>query len=1253
MSIGAWVQTKRKGDARKGQRWRGNVDRLAAMAVVGWGIGERDEPVVIALTAAGLPVGIVLRRVDRPDVNAAHPGTPARPFGFIAEIESSIWRAPIDLGVREGGAVGDDRSGRGAVDVLVSLDGRAFPRVLSVSHAALDEWWAHWLASPPSADRERQLSRLLSHVAAAGGAGVLAAPAAQAVAAEARRRGLGGALQDGDRDGLIARALRQRALIERVDGLEIEGWAHDPEGGPQAFHLRCEGREVPCDVVRLRREDVRAALGATDAMLGFRVVPTPALWEHANAEGDCMLTFDVHGHTACAQPFVIGAQSLRAAWDELAVAASTASAGPSAGHAPRLRLLLQLEAHGPVLAARGVFPEFDASTLARLVEALDPQGLRHDPSVRDDPVDSPRSAAGASAGVDSSRRIAVESAANLTLVGWAHDPAVGGEIFRLRCNGQDVECHVLRTHREDVRRAIGATDPFLGFEIQLPAAAWRHADAQGACALTLTVNDVPVPEADCRLDKATLEALAERLSDPRGRSALRRAEPPAWRARFAEILLVEHLRATGWRDWANPRVRELIDSAQVIDAAWGGRGDIDPRHEWLLRDDVSRKRRVWRLQRRFNALVDRAHERGEPLSAALQTILADADAVGIVRVQLLLGLVAPLCGDPAFDLLLAQLPLEAVAFHASAGDNWHRSLYVACLARSGCFDDAAVVIDRIAQAPSQGWLNTECIALAIRLALAAPGDESREAVVDAFVRLVASLEGGYWSRLHDHGLVDASVEVVFACLAAAADAPLPSAAAGRLRALLDCLGLVPRFWQCLQDGGAADFDAPDLRRARIDFECLRDVLGDIGSSTSDSARVPARLRECIERLRRQREEGAADAAQVLRELILFDLGRTRAGGESDDLAHVFVLESLGPTDPLRLEQHPIQALGAVARETCIWPTTDSPVPVPVDGESRAAFVENRLVLCAPPARVAALREAEFLVICVVRNERTMLPHFLAHYRRLGAKHFVFVDNASDDGTREMLLDQDDVVLYGADTDYRDAHFGVAWQQAVLAAHALGKWAVVVDADELLLYPECESLPLAALLRRFEERGYDAAQTLMLDLYPRGALRDTDFGAASPADANWFDRQPLLRWHLGAGRYSNAPTWLSALRHRLIPHSPPNAFTAQKIALFRYLPWVRLSEGLHYAAGVTPAPEALFLGHYKYHAGFRDKVLREIERKQHYDGASEYAHYLAMVAEPDATLFAPELSVHLDDSRSLPRISGAGAADEHALPGGEH
>src|SRR6185436_9448838 len=117
-------------------------------------------------------------------------------------------------------------------------------------------------------------------------------------------------------------------------------------------------------------------------------------------------------------------------------------------------------------------------------------------------------------------------------------------------------------------------------------------------------------------------------------------------------------------------------------------------------------------------------------------------------------------------------------------------------------------------------------------------------------------------------------------------------------------------------------------------------------------------------------------------------------------------------------------------------------------------------LLGEPEHAAALLDAPIVVVSVVRNEREMLPHFLGHYRALGARAFVFVDNCSDDGSREYLHGQDDVVLYSADTEYRHSHYGVAWQQAVLGNLCLGKWAVLADADELLVYPRCESRPLA-------------------------------------------------------------------------------------------------------------------------------------------------------------------------------------------------
>ncbi|MCA0177125.1 MAG: glycosyltransferase family 2 protein [Proteobacteria bacterium] len=323
----------------------------------------------------------------------------------------------------------------------------------------------------------------------------------------------------------------------------------------------------------------------------------------------------------------------------------------------------------------------------------------------------------------------------------------------------------------------------------------------------------------------------------------------------------------------------------------------------------------------------------------------------------------------------------------------------------------------------------------------------------------------------------------------------------------------------------------------------------------------------------------------------------------------------------------------------LWPCDAPPV-------LNAFAPANALELLSPAARAHTWANSAPMVVAVMRNERLMLPHFLAHYRAQGVRHFVLVDNLSDDGTRELALAQEDVLLYSAATPYRDAHYGVAWQQAVLAAHGHGRWSVLVDLDELLIYPDCETRPLAAWLATADAEGADAVRTVMIDMYPEGDLADADLARQAPFEAApWHDRQPLLDWHLGSGRFSNGRTQLSALRHRLAPGAAPNFFTAQKIALLRHQPWMRLSDGLHDVAGVTPARGGACLAHFKYHADFARKVHEEVRRRQHFNDAEEYRRYQAMLAEAQPRLFDAAHAVRYHGSAGWAAWMTAGDNDD--------
>lgn len=301
----------------------------------------------------------------------------------------------------------------------------------------------------------------------------------------------------------------------------------------------------------------------------------------------------------------------------------------------------------------------------------------------------------------------------------------------------------------------------------------------------------------------------------------------------------------------------------------------------------------------------------------------------------------------------------------------------------------------------------------------------------------------------------------------------------------------------------------------------------------------------------------------------------------------------------------------------IWPSYQ---------DVKLGYQSNALELISSEESVARARSAEVAVVACMRNEMFMLPHFLAHYRKLGVSAFLIADNCSDDGTLEYLVQQPDVALFSVDTDYKSSRYGVAWQQAMMSAFRLGKWSLIADADELLVWQEEQRQTLPELLQTPSFLTADAVRIFMLDMYPQGALEQADFSNGDPfTEAGFADAVPFLTNTLSRGPYSDQPCWTSALRHRLIPGSRQNLFVAQKLALLRYQPWMNLSAGLHFVGDAQIAPRELLFAHFKYNADFRRKAEAEVARGQHFNDAEEYRKYLALVCEGRSVVYDPQLS----------------------------
>jgi glycosyltransferase involved in cell wall biosynthesis len=130
----------------------------------------------------------------------------------------------------------------------------------------------------------------------------------------------------------------------------------------------------------------------------------------------------------------------------------------------------------------------------------------------------------------------------------------------------------------------------------------------------------------------------------------------------------------------------------------------------------------------------------------------------------------------------------------------------------------------------------------------------------------------------------------------------------------------------------------------------------------------------------------------------------------------------------------------------------------------------------------ALAPQSHVVLCKIKNEALRAPYYVSYYRKLGFDAFIFIDNGSTDGTHEFLLAQPDCHVFETSESFGASHGGLPWINHALDEYCDGRWVVVADADEILVWPGSEHETIQTLTRRFDALGWEALFTILLDMY---------------------------------------------------------------------------------------------------------------------------------------------------------------------------
>src|SRR5919107_1851900 len=285
----------------------------------------------------------------------------------------------------------------------------------------------------------------------------------------------------------------------------------------------------------------------------------------------------------------------------------------------------------------------------------------------------------------------------------------------------------------------------------------------------------------------------------------------------------------------------------------------------------------------------------------------------------------------------------------------------------------------------------------------------------------------------------------------------------------------------------------------------------------------------------------------------------------------------------------------------------------------------------------AYREAELVVVCLVRDGRPYVKSFVEHYRSLGAKHLFFLDNNSTDGTVEALQNHNNVTVLQTMLPYKE--YDVLFKQYLTGRFGKKeRWCLCVDIDELFDYPYSDVVGLDSFLGYLNSNYYTAVAAQMLDMFSEEPLSGREENLENEPlkeryrfyDISNISRRSNKRRHY---RHNNTlenddiVIFSSGIRgaifgdNRTLLTKHPLVFLDGKVK--------PLHPGTHWVANARIADITCVLLHYKFLDGFFQKQAAQAVREGQYHNASaRYKRYLEVLEKNPALKMKQETAREL-------------------------
>ena len=284
--------------------------------------------------------------------------------------------------------------------------------------------------------------------------------------------------------------------------------------------------------------------------------------------------------------------------------------------------------------------------------------------------------------------------------------------------------------------------------------------------------------------------------------------------------------------------------------------------------------------------------------------------------------------------------------------------------------------------------------------------------------------------------------------------------------------------------------------------------------------------------------------------------------------------------------------------------------------------------------ICPLAPADIPLIFLAHNSIQFLPSFLAHYRKLGITRFLCVDDQSTDGTRERLLEESDVDVFGSEIRYRQAIGGNLWREALVRIFGTKRWYMNVDCDEYFIYDQCETRKLPELIAGLKAKGVLHCPAPMIDCYPSDAIKSAVFDGSTDIMpwrvANTFDSRG---YHLF--RTTSAMSMMGGPRDRLLD-DPENYDELMKYPLLYVEHDIAFTISIHkpwpFDRNFSPIYGSLL--HFKFFSETEEFVKKAIEGGQYFKDSRAYKTMLEAITAGKLDQLTSDVSVKFENSKQL-------------------